>query len=82
MSIADFRRVELKWLRTFLEHPSGIPSHGTFGRVSFVINPVRFQQCFVAWIQSVAQAMEEQGVAIYGKTVRRSLDSKSNSGGI
>ena len=44
---------KLKWLKTFLALPNGIPSHDTFGRVFARIDPVEFQACFQAWTQAV-----------------------------
>lgn len=78
VSIRDFGKAKFKWLRKFLELPHGIPSHDTFGRLFSLIRPERFQECFVNWIQSVAEVCEGEIVPVDGKTLRRSLDSKSN----
>jgi hypothetical protein len=50
-----FGKSQLAWLQTFLALPPGIPSHDTFGRVFARLTPQRFQACFLAWTQAVAQ---------------------------
>jgi len=65
------------WFRRFLELPSGIPSHDTFGRVFALLAPGQFQECFLRWIQAVARAVAGQVVASDGKTLRRSYDRRS-----
>ena len=40
------------WFRTFLELPSGIPSHDTFYRIFSMLEPDAFQECFTRWIKS------------------------------
>jgi hypothetical protein len=42
-------------LREFLELPSGIPSHDTFGRVFALLDPESLQQAFLAWMSALAQ---------------------------
>src|SRR3954451_9122953 len=74
--IALYGRSKLAWLRTFLELPNGIPSHDTFRRVFMLIDPEAFEVCFTAWAASLAAGFEREGVAIDGKTLRRSFDCK------
>jgi len=50
-----FGKSKRAWLQTFLALPHGIPSHDTFGRVFARLNPKRFQECFLAWTQALAQ---------------------------
>ena len=59
---------------TFLELPNGIPSHGAFGRVFFLIDARNFQDHFVEWTKRVWEAAQGQVAAIDCKTVRRSAD--------
>ena len=72
-----FGKSKEEWLRTFLELPHGIPSHDTFGEVFSRLDPVQFQQRFMAWTQAVAELAPGEVVAIDGKTVRRSHDRNS-----
>ena len=60
------------WLQTFLRLPHGIPSHDTFGRVFSLINPTLFESCFAQWIDSLEINLEQEIIAIDGKTLRGS----------
>ena len=53
--MALFSQSKRAWLQTFLALPHGIPSYDTFGRVFARLHPPRFQECFLAWTQAVAQ---------------------------
>jgi len=74
VDIAEFGRGKKDWFTTFLHMPKGIPSHDTFGRVFAALNPLAFETCFIAWINTLAVATEGRLIAIDGKTLRRSLD--------
>jgi predicted transposase YbfD/YdcC len=50
------------------------PSHDTFGRVFAGLNAEAFQAGFSRWVAAVFRVTKGQGVAIDGKTVRRSHD--------
>ncbi len=67
-----------EWLRTFLELPSGIPSHDTFGRIFARIDPAQFGQCFLRWIRAIGKLTQGQVVAVDGKKLRRSQDRLGN----
>src|ERR671932_1074614 len=74
--IALYGRSKLDWLRTFLELPNGIPSHDAFRRVFMLIDPEAFEAGFTAWTGSLMGGFGRGGVAIDGKTLRRSFDRK------
>jgi predicted transposase YbfD/YdcC len=76
-AIAEYGRAKQAWLSTFLELPSGIPSHDTFGRVLARLDPKAFQQCFLNWIAAIAEVTRGGLIALDGKTLRRSLDRAS-----
>jgi len=80
--IASFGRAKEQWLKGFLELPSGIPSHDTFGRVFARIRPEEFEQCFINWVQAAFGKIAPQVVAIDGKTSRHSYDKASNKAAI
>jgi predicted transposase YbfD/YdcC len=74
--IALYGRSKRAWLQTFLELPSGIPSHDTFRRVFMLIDPDAFEAGFAAWAGALAVGFEREVVAIDGKTIRRSFDHR------
>jgi predicted transposase YbfD/YdcC len=79
--VEEFGNEKIDWLKTFLELNNGIPSHDTFGRVFAAINPEEFKKGFASWIEAISARI--QGVvAIDGKTVRRSHDTKSGKAAI
>jgi predicted transposase YbfD/YdcC len=69
-----FGKSKQAWLQTFLTLPHSIPSHDSFGRVFARLNPKRFQECFLAWTQAVAQLTHGALVSLDGKTVQSSFD--------
>ncbi len=68
-----FGKARIDWLKTFLELPTGIPSHDTFGRVFAAIDPHYFLDCFVKWVQGICLTLKDETVAIDGKALRRAL---------
>lgn len=72
-----FGKAKFDWLKTFLELPRGIPSHDTFNRVFSAIDPHRFLDCFVQWVQEICPALGVEVVAIDGKALRRAADESA-----
>jgi predicted transposase YbfD/YdcC len=70
-----FGKAKEPWLRTFLGLEKGIPSHDTIGRVFAALDPGVFQACFQQWVCALKHNVEGV-VAIDGKTIRRSHDSR------
>ena len=77
-SIASFGEAKKDWLGQFLELENGIPSHDTIGRFFRLLDPEAFEQCFLEWMQAACEQIEEEVVAIDGKTLCGSYDSHSN----
>jgi predicted transposase YbfD/YdcC len=67
-------RCRHKWLATFLDLHSGIPSHDTFGRVFAMLDPQAFERCFLAWMAAVVERSGARLVSIDGKAIRRSFE--------
>ena len=72
--IEEFGRAKAEWFAQVLALPHGIPSHDTFNRVFAALDPHQFRACFAAWLQSVAQILPTEVIALDGKTLRRSHD--------
>jgi len=73
VQVEQFGNCKLKWFRTFLHLPNGIPSHDTFGRVFARLAPDAFERCFGRWVESLAPRGQRPLVAIDGKTLRHSF---------
>lgn len=71
-----YARSKEAWLRGFLSLKNGIPSHDTFRRVFTLINPKQFERCFRTWIGQWLGGNHPDCVAIDGKTLRHSFDTK------
>lgn len=82
VSVAEFGRAKIDWLRKFLELPNGIPSHDVFSDVFARICPNQFKECFLKWVQSVFEITEGQVIPIDGKTLRRSHDRSEGKAAI
>jgi predicted transposase YbfD/YdcC len=74
VEVEQFGNDKLDWFRTFLSLPNGIPSHDTFGDVFARIDPDEFARGFLGWVQTIAQLLPGEVIAIDGKRLRRSHD--------
>lgn len=77
VDIELFGKSKKDWLKTFLDLPNGIPSHDTFGRVFAAINPEEFEKSFMEWVQAINELTQGQVIAIDGKQLRGSHESKN-----
>ena len=82
VAIARFGRAKRRWFRQFLALPHGIPSHDTFGRVFAALDPQAFHTVFLAWVQSLAELLPGDVIAIDGKTLRRTFDTAAQKAAI
>jgi len=76
--VVFFANKRIDWFKKYLELPNGIPSIHTFRRVFRFIDPKQFEKCFIKWVSELAELSSDNIVAIDGKTVRGSKDSKQN----
>jgi predicted transposase YbfD/YdcC len=74
--VADFGNAKLKWFKTFLDLPHGVPCTDTFERVFARLDPGAFERCFMNWTAALAGSSSSRGklVAIDGKKIRRSFE--------
>lgn len=82
VDVEMFGKSKLSWFKTFLELPSGIPSHDTFGRVFAVLDPEAFERCFIAWMSSLVSLGGGKLIAIDGKSIRRSFEHAWDKSGM
>ena len=74
--IALFAQQRESWFRRFLALPGGIPSHDTFERVFAALKPRALEACCLAWLRAVAGLAGIEHIAIDGKSLRGSGNSK------
>ena len=80
--IADFGEDRLDRLKQYGEFENGTPSDDTIARAVSVLNPKKFQECFIEWIKACHKATDGEVVTIDGKTVRSSYDKSKRKGPI
>ena len=86
-AIANWAKLNERWLRRHLALPYGIPSKDTYRRVLGLLNPTVFQECFRRWLESLTQATDDESgdkrhVAIDGKALRGSHDRRNDLGAV
>ena len=87
-AIAKWALLKEDLLLAHLNLPNGIPRKDVFRRVLSAMNPLAFQSCFAAWLQSLREAaaetlgIDQPILAIDGKSLRRSHDRKSGLGAL
>jgi predicted transposase YbfD/YdcC len=74
VTVVEWGRMKLDWLRCWLPFANGIASHDTFSRVFSLLDAKRFEACFVGWMQQLCPALQGQLIAIDGKSMRGSHD--------
>jgi predicted transposase YbfD/YdcC len=76
--VEEFGKAKLDFLRGYLPYARGIPSDDTLRRFFRAIDPGKFQECFILWIESLEIPVDKGVIAIDGKTSRRSFDKNKN----
>ena len=74
VTISQFGEIKKSWFENFLELPNGIPSHDTFNDVFAKLDPLQFQDSFIAWASSLSDLLPKDVIAIDGKALRGSYD--------
>jgi predicted transposase YbfD/YdcC len=84
--IATWANLNADFLQSLLSLPYGIPGKDVFRRVLCALKPDVFQQCFANWIRTLrmgaaeATEIDQPTLAVDGKTLRRSHDTKNGLG--
>jgi predicted transposase YbfD/YdcC len=78
-AIYEWAEIHQDQLTRILKLKFGIPSKDTIRRTLQAINPEAFQKCFLEWVDifRAANQCEKEHIAIDGKTLRRSHDTKN-----
>jgi len=80
--VEEYGKAKYEWFKSFLELPSDIPSHDTFGNVFAVLSVSEFEKCFLKRISAVSEATTGELIAIDGKTLCNSYDRSSKKAAI
>jgi predicted transposase YbfD/YdcC len=67
-----FGEIHEEWLKKYLQLPNGIPSHDTINRTLSLLDPGLLQKSFIDWIGKVKGYVNENVIAIDGKTMKAS----------
>jgi len=68
--MVGFAKSKEDFLRRFLELPNGIPSEDTINRAFSAIDSIKFEECFLNWVNSLSSISKGQVIAFDGKTIR------------
>lgn len=79
--IEDFGIVHLDFLKLYGDFDNGIPVHDTIARVISCVSPQKFHECFINWMKE-CHSIDEDVIAIDGKTLRGSYDKSRRRGAI
>ena len=74
-----YGKTKKAWLQRFLPLKHGIPKHDVYRRVFNRLNPQDIERCFMAWVRAIKQDKEREVIAIDGKTVRGSFNTRQGS---
>ena len=88
--VIEFVDARIDFFKQFLRLSHGVPSEDTFERVFARVKPMQLQAALIDWLKEVRQQSETtetdskqpRVVAIDGKTMRRSFDTKSGLGAL
>ena len=76
VAIEEFGQAKEQWFTELLGLKYGIPSHDTFGAVYEAIDTDQFSVCFSRWVADLANITEGEVIAIDGKCLRRSIETR------
>jgi predicted transposase YbfD/YdcC len=77
--MVTFGNSKIEWLRKFYPYKNGIPSHDVLNRVFNRLVFKEFNECFISWVNSIADISEGRVIALDGKTIRGTASKYPNS---
>ena len=72
--IEEFGDAREAQLKKFLLLENGIPRHDVYRRVFARLIPEQIEACFMAWVRSIRENIDQEIIAIDGKTLRGSFN--------
>ena len=76
--IEEYAETKKEWLSKFLDLTNGVPSHDVYRRVFGALKPEAVEACFMEWVRAIKKDYKKEVIAIDGKTVRGSFNTKTN----
>ena len=77
-SIEDFGKSKESFFAAKLSNFNGIPSHDTFNRFFSALDPLKFEESYRQWVQSILKCYSGH-IAIDGKTIRGAMNPNRTS---
>jgi predicted transposase YbfD/YdcC len=81
-SIVIFANERIEWFKQYCELPNGIPSRWTFQRVFQHLNSAALHNAFSNWMREIHKVSKGDIVAIDGKTLCGSFDTRNEQAAI
>jgi predicted transposase YbfD/YdcC len=69
VTIEEFGKLKLNWLRKFYPYKNGTPSHDAISDFFSILDTKLFSECFINWIKSIAEITDSDVVALDGKSI-------------
>jgi predicted transposase YbfD/YdcC len=77
--IETYGKAKEGWLKKFLPLEHGIPQHDVYRRVFTRLKSEAVASCFMAWVRAIKQDISREVIAIDGKTVRGSFNTRQET---
>jgi predicted transposase YbfD/YdcC len=77
--IEKYGNAKESWLRKFLPLTNGIPHHDVYRRVFTRLQSDSIASCFMAWVRAIKREVIREVIAIDGKTVRGSFNTRQET---
>ena len=74
-----FGKTKIDMLQEYLPYKNGISSDDTLRRFFRVLDPEKFEGCFIDWVKSFQQKLDKTIIAIDGKESRHSFDGENKA---
>jgi predicted transposase YbfD/YdcC len=75
VSIQIFGNAKLEWLKRFFPYSHGVPSHDVLGKLFSRLDPKKFSECFMGWVNTISELTDGEVVAIDGKSICGSTEA-------